>query len=160
MNLAHISRRKKTFALAIGVMAVAIVGGALMTSINNQGSVGADQPTENTELDSAFVKATDVSFKAVGEDGSPRVTFLDAFFDTDGDCTAGTQETDGYTGETDADGKTILSLPDGRYVIRAVNKQGEGEGLVAIAVGTDVTTSCAQAVTSANAANPISITVK
>lgn len=155
------NRQRKTAILITGVLALVLVAGFTVAfNATNRAQVGADV-TSNTALDSNLANnSLNVLVKTVDSAGAAKAAFLDAIIDTNSNCTIDSDEVDGYSGETGADGTATLALPAGQaYVLRATNQAGVGEGSVTVALGNASSAACMTVVKTANT-TPINITIK
>jgi hypothetical protein len=159
------SHRKKTVLLTTGVLALAVGALALVAVVNNNNNaINADTDDTLLGLDSDTninTETMDLSVKVVNATGAAKTAFLDAIVDANGNGTIdANEESNGFSFETEADGTALLTLPTNQYYsIRALSLEGEGEGTVAVALGSVEAAGTAKAVRAANPTDPVVITI-
>ena len=163
MNWSLLPRRTKAMIITLGALIIVVIVVTLVSL--NAPKPKADVATSTSVLDNQ--QLVTVLFKATDEAGNPVHAFVDAFYDTNNNCTIDADETEGFTGETMADdqdktdGTVALNLPtDQVYMIRALAQDTEGEANQAIALGNPANAaSCAEVITAANT-DPIVLKIK
>ncbi len=125
--------RRKAILYGSAIVALGAVL-AVTVALNNR-----SQNTLNADVTNSIVlddpnSTLAVNFKVTNSAGAVATAFVDAIADTNANCEIDSDETNGYAGETQADGSLTMNLPDGLYNLKVEATENDSTTSVPIAV--------------------------